>query len=887
MRKNLGVLGLAVLLGGCGGSTDGDWYPFNEPVGDASSAGGAGGGDGSAAAGGSTGVDASAGSDGAAASGGSDAGGGDAAVPPDAKPTGAGIGQACSATVPCRAGLVCGSSQKCEASHSLAVGAACVASVECKTGSYCGPLKQCAAVGTGQAGATCASDADCADGLRCGFAGLSLECQTAGGIDVGGKCATSGDCLGGLVCAAGACASIPGGLPAPPPSWPGVTCEIETGLPVAWFRVPRGTADDKDFYRLPFPNDVRTKSGHPDLTGHPTPGTEPLGYDIVDRYLRAIEQDNDGFGAYPTAFFRFNQDLEFSTWNADAVQWIDVTVGAPEFGRGFGRSWGFSPNPDKYICARWLGVRPGQGEPLTPGHKYAVILTSVGKAKGGGAIAASDDFKAMMSGTAPASDASLVAAYPAYAPLRAYAAKLEAAKPDAGPDGGTGSWLDPSTFINAAVFTVGHVTDRAKNVAAAAIAAPLPSAITWSKCGVDAGMAQCSGGCAGADPAFDELNAVIPLPIFQNGTAPYLNDKGDIAAATAAPTIVRTENVCASLTIPKGAPMPGNGWPLLVFAHGTGGDYRSHVRDGVSKAMAGAATPIAVLGIDQVEHGSRRGGSTESPNNLFFNFANPRAARDNALQGAADQLSLANIAKGINIGGGATKINPKAMLFWGHSQGATEGAIGMPFYPGVKAAASDGGVPSSEGVKAVVLSGVGASLLDSLLTKTSPTNIAAAIPYVLQDPDPGNPAAVNGGGNNPVLSLLQTFFDPSDPLNFGLAMTEQPFAGKDPRHLFQVYGQGDTYSTGVTQATYARSARIWLVAHDPSVKTPDPIGDIKETASPVSSNMRSGQLTGAVREYAPASGEDGHFVAFKNTNANADVVRFLAQTTSTIPKIGP
>jgi len=43
-----------------------------------------------------------------------------------------------------------------------------------------------------------------------------------------------------------------------------------------------------------------------------------------------------------------------------------------------------------------------------------------------------------------------------------------------------------------------------------------------------------------------------------------------------------------------------------------------------------------VLGIDQVAHGPRRGSSTASPDDLFFNFTNPAAARGNALQGAAD-----------------------------------------------------------------------------------------------------------------------------------------------------------------------------------------------------------------------------------------------------------
>ena len=99
--------------------------------------------------------------------------------------------------------------------------------------------------------------------------------------------------------------------------------------------------------------------------------------------------------------------------------------------------------------------------------------------------------------------------------------------------------------------------------------------------------------------------------------------------------------------------MPANGWPLVIYAHGTGGSYRSHIKRESPRhwlrCTADNTVPIAVLGIDQVQHGPRRGASTESPNNLFYNFANPYAARDNAMQGAADQMSLGKLAATLNI----------------------------------------------------------------------------------------------------------------------------------------------------------------------------------------------------------------------------------------------
>src|SRR5262249_23943907 len=150
--------------------------------------------------------------------------------------------------------------------------------------------------------------------LRCAIVGFSLQCVPAGTGDVNATCTSASDCLRGLSCASGKCAVGVPGLPFGAPLWAGDTCPAETGSAVAWFRVPRGK-DDGDFYRLPFPNDIRIKSGHPDLSGHPTPGSSLLGYDLVDRILRGIEEENDGWSTSPTIFFRFNTDIDYHSFD--------------------------------------------------------------------------------------------------------------------------------------------------------------------------------------------------------------------------------------------------------------------------------------------------------------------------------------------------------------------------------------------------------------------------------------------------------------------------------------------------------------------------------------------------------------------------------------------
>jgi hypothetical protein len=98
--------------------------------------------------------------------------------------------------------------------------------------------------------------------------------------------------------------------------------------------------------------------------------------------------------------------------------------------------------------------------------------------------------------------------------------------------------------------------------------------------------------------------------------------------------------------------------------------------------------------------------------------------------------------------------------------------------------------------------------------------------------------------------------------------------------VFQVYGLQDSFSPRDTQQNFAMAAGLRIVASDPSVTTPDSIWGQPTDPAPLSGNFNiAGALfTGALRQYAPGQ-YDGHFVAFNNPTASADVVRFLAETT--------
>lgn len=787
---------------------------------------------------------------------------------PAPPPVGASVGAPCSAATPCRVGLVCGASSKtCALSHATADGGACTLRDECAAGSYCAETGVCsAAAKAGASGDACASDGDCGDALRCALIGLVGVCAAEGAADLGAPCGGQTDCFAGLGCAKGTCAAPPPGAPAfGVSSWDGAPCDPDVAPTTAYFRVPRGTSADGDFYRLPFPNDARTKNGKPDLSGHPTAGSALLGFDLVDRYLRAIEQSTSGFGAYPTVVFRFSGPIDVESFRGvGVVSFADLTPGAGVADTRVPLEWIASSERSRWVCANWLAVRPAEGHPLMPGHTYAVVLAATNvhaaHAAGGGTIHTDADLEAVLSDAPPPTGA-LTRAYTAFAPLRAHLKQQPASA---------------KAIVNATVFTVADAGAPANSIATAVAALPPPQAKGWFVCG-GAGVDPCpdttgSRGCGAPDPLFDELHALVSLPIFQKGAPPYASpaDGGDVDLASAA--VVRSEAVCMSLTVPRTKAMPAKGWPVVIYAHDAGGSHRSAIVDGVASLLTEAAapmsvaTPIAVLGIDQVQHGPRRGASTASPAELLYALANPAAALGTSLQGVADQLSLARFAASFDLPESASptmqhvRLDPAAIGFWGHGTGASYGALA---------------IPRSELVRGAVLSGVSASLVDGLIAKERPFSLAATVPYALEDARGG---VLDAQKFNPALAMLQAFLDPVDPVHHARAMTTPPSGGK-AHHVLQIYGVADSWAPAATQATYAVAGRLALVAPDATVSRPEDIPEATELAGPLAGNQTAPdgtKVTAAVREYEPGADYDGDFVAFQNPAARVDVTIFFA-----------
>lgn len=806
-------------------------------------------------------------------------------------PQGKGVGEDC-ATEDCRSGLECSAEDRCEPSGSLEPFSLCTIGAECKD-AHCvfdpmSALTVCVEPeAEGQAGETCQTDLDCEVGLKCSLRGFETACMPAGEGDVGAPCVQQTDCFQGLYCTfesgspAGACS-----LPTPPlgpPLWQGVECPEQDDENVeALFNLPgaEGTPDNATFFDHPYPSDVRLgPDGRPDLEGFPTPGPGLLGVDMVAAYVDAVESDTRGWSTNPVIYFRFSGAISIDSLetpeggqrrvfitDVDALP-ADNSVAPSSFSTQY--SIGSGSN---YICDDWLALKTPR-DTLVPGHRYVAWITTEARTREGNApIRRSPQFAAMLEDSPPEGDPVLAAAHDDFAPLREFLDFYE----------GSPNAIEPDSILVATVFTTDDPIAPMRALAQAVAAEEVPSASSWVHCDgenpspcpqADAGEGRA---CGSGTSEYDEYQALIELPIFQRGTAPYLASGGDIAA-----TAQRTEAVCMSMSIPKGVAEPDGGWPLVIYGHGTGGSFRGPLRDSIAGELARATPAFATLGYDAVEHGPRRGegeGADEDPENLFFNFVNPDAARGNPLQGAADVLSVlrfaqtGNLASASDTGASAIRVNPNNIHYYGHSQGSTHGSIAVPF--------SD--------IPGTVLSGNGGGLAEALMHKTNPVDIAGAIPLVLQDADgEGN---LRLGSKHPVLSLLQHYIDPADPINFAPLFTVRPEEGRAPKHIFQTFGLDDTYAPPLTLASFVYAAELALAA-PPSGVAPSGDNELRLLAEsePVSANFtfEGGAVTAVCRQYEAPAGSDGHFVVDDVPVANADAIGFLESLGNNLSPVVP
>ncbi|MFI5298560.1 MAG: hypothetical protein ACHREM_10720 [Polyangiales bacterium] len=622
------------------------------------------------------------------------------------------------------------------------------------------------------------------------------------------------------------------------------------------------TEDGSHFFDHPWPSDFRRDAdGTVHLAGIPNPRLSPL----IDKYVATMTGKVDGFSPVGAGYLAFTDDLDASTLPQDlkssaastsSVQLVDVDDTSPDVGqRTAVRLYFRSAVGTYYTLPHTLAWMPSLGSPLRPHTRYAIVATTALKNPAGVAFAANADLAGVIAGSG-----SLGGAW------KPALDKLEAAG------------VARAQIAHLSIFTtsdpVGEMVKAAD--ATRALAAPVQTDVAY----------------VSSVATYDRYDGHYSgAPNFQQGTPPYAEDGGGfVDDATGTPKVQNTFTLRFRLILPKASacPMPTAGYPIVLYAHGTGGDYESFDNDGTGGALA--AQCLASMGIDQIFHGVRPGAPPPGPNQegqeelAFFNTDNPVAARTNTRQAAIDEIARAHFVAsgGLSIPASVSKtgttitFDPKRIAFFGHSQGSLNGPLLLA---------------TDDNTHGGVLSGAGSTISYSILAKTSPDPSVAAFFKAILGVDPENVDELNE--LHPILSFLQMLVDPSDAVHYYPHLVRDPFPGRAGKSILMTEGvnpdgSGDTAAPPRTIESGAIAGRFPLlnsVVRDiPELTT---LYAVAPMSAPISGNLQSGRATAAIAQFVPPVGHDGHFVVFDVPAAQLLAAKFCKSVvTDAVPIVG-
>ena len=600
------------------------------------------------------------------------------------------------------------------------------------------------------------------------------------------------------------------------------------------------------FFDHPWPSDFRLVDGSPRFEGYYNPRIIPL----LDEYIGSMHGVLDGFSPAAAGFLRFTGSLDpaslpatplAATDAASSVQLIDVDAASPVRGERRLIDVLWREQEGVYWREHTLAFMPTFGFPLRPHTRYALVVTDAVRAAGGGKVTAAPSLASLLA--SPSVD------------LAPALGEIEAAGVPRG------------RIVHLTVFTT---TDPAAELFAirdhlrANVPAPTFHAADWQV-------------LATTPNQVEYLGVYGPSPNYQAGKIPFktFGDGGEFNIVAGSPQVVDLFDLRFSLTVPRAqaCPMPAAGYPIVMYAHGTGGSYRSYVHDGTASALAKRC--MASMGVDQIFHGTRPGADKGEPELLFFNFQNVPAGRTNGRQSALAAAqrarlfteSRATVPAGVSVTGTAIRFDPTKVMFFGHSQGGLNGPLYL--------AADDSSLGG-------VLSGSSSVMSITLLEKTKPTpSVAALVASVFLGLKADEYAEL--GPMHPAISLAQSMVDVIDPIHYAAYTASSPRSGFVAKSVYMTEGinadgTGDSYAPphGIEAHAIAMGLPLELPGVHPIIETafggPQPI-----TVPPggLSGNLGGGAASGVLGQWAVPADSDGHFVVFDVPGARTQSTEFL------------
>lgn len=614
--------------------------------------------------------------------------------------------------------------------------------------------------------------------------------------------------------------------------------------------VPRATRvvfepGGRDFWSAPMPSELRRQAdGTFNLDRWPGMRSQ-----LVTTWLTSIDARVDGWGVNAGAFFPLSGAIDTTTLPSPAaslredasVFFVDVTKGSPEYGKRFPLEVGFTAEPAPFRPANLLAVVPVAGFTRRAKTTYAVVLTDRVKDASGQPLGRSEAFHAALEGTKDANPQATLA----LEPLKAF---LDVQR------------LDRRRVVGATVFTTIDPM------------AALTKLSRWVET-LPAPTLEQPFTLLERTPRFDLYVGRYRVPHLQSGPKP---GRGRIvwAADGEAPEQQGTQSVRLSLSVPKGA-MPAGGWPLMLYLHGSGGEYREGMdrgplpptttrdKQGEPPLNTGpadwlAAKGVAVMGFDFPLHGDRESPPDTTGRMLYDVFGDIDSSVDNMQVSAMEVQHLTRLlATGVTAqtSTGVARFDLTKLTAMGHSMGST---IGVPV------------ASVDPRIQAYVFSGAGALLLEIATSTTYPVKLQELVSQLL-----GFEGAQLIDRAHPLLHAFQSLWDFTDPSAKARHVAREPLPGRQAHAAFLPQGVIDGYFHPWAQTAVAVQLGVTQAGEVFDVTSTDALalaGLPVRAAFPISGNV-NGVTVGGSQSKTPF--DLGHYVVFDREDVQHQVECFL------------
>jgi len=597
---------------------------------------------------------------------------------------------------------------------------------------------------------------------------------------------------------------------------------------------PLGTApavyapSDTVLTDAPWPTDDRVVDGTLDLTGFPNPKDVPL----LDLYLDAASE-LDGWGPNAPIYLPFETlpdtallpDPTASLIPENGLFLADIDPDSPGYGTTVPIHWEVVP-AGSITPHDTLAVAPLPGFPLRKGTTHALVVTR-------DLAAENEAFRERLS-----SD-------PALAPLADALRDLDLSKRDV------------------AVATVFTTRDPLRE---------MDLIVRHIRSQQPASLSQQLTLKADNYSSFLVWDGAVQAPLWQHGDKPYKSEGGAFQFDGDTPVPAQDVSLRLAISTPRDLDQaPPDGWPVVLYAHGTGGKYDSFANggSGLEPASLIARSGMVGIGFDQPLHGTR---GTEDTNveSHSFNYFNPDSARANFRQGALDVIWLVHALRQGDVvfttpDGDEIPIDSSRILYEGHSHGGLTGALAGPWL--------------GDHVRGAVLSGAGGGLAITVMKRKDPLDISRLVgSLVLADGEELSTL-------HPVTGLVQLLAEETDPLNYAPYFHAIDGGYADtPLPVLLTSGQFDAQTDHETAEALAVAASmspvspIWNRTEAMDLRQ---VVTVPSPASDMADAFDGSRITSGFSQWE----EGDHFVIFEEGDAGFMVQRFLETAAQGSPEI--